>query len=250
MMNKKNLKLIMELIFIFILPLVFICFTSEIQVERQYTYDNQGNYQISEDTKKLSFDNSIIKYEKQETINIEVLTSSTDLLNLDGTKTLYLKLSDLTLSTNDNGINYQWFSYGLALSSSIQEFNNYRLYIFKGFTSTYFEPIVVEIDNEIYYSYENVNLTLYEEEITNNNALYINNYFTYEQEEDEITVNTIWGNIKQLLIDNLDLNDNVLLDIVLCYTILWLIMFLIWHLFYGLFELLWHVIPSPLERRL
>ena len=73
-MIKKNIKLIMELIFIFILPLVFICFTSEIQVERNFEYDNNGNYETSQETKKLSFDNSIIKYTKQtETI----LTSET-----------------------------------------------------------------------------------------------------------------------------------------------------------------------------
>ena len=57
------------------------------------------------------------------------------------------------------------------------------------------------------------------------------------------TKNTIWGNIKQLLVENLELNDNILLDIVLCYTILWLIMWILWHVFYGFFELIWHLIP-------
>lgn len=241
-MSKKIIKYFFELVYIFILPLVFICATSQIEVEREFTYDNEGNYQVSEDTKKLSFDNSIIKYTKQKTIYIDVLTSSTNLLNLDGTKTLYLKLSDLTLSVNDNGNNYRWFDYGLALSASIQQFNNYRLYIFKGFSSISFEPVIVEIDNETYYSYENVNLTLYENEINSNNATFINNYYTYDQQEDEITVNTVWGNIKYAFESGLDLNeDSLVLDLVFCYIILWFIMFLSWHIIYLLFDKLFHL---------
>lgn len=240
-MNKNNLKLIMELIFIFILPLLFICFTSEIQVEREFTYDNQGNYETSADTKKLSFDNSIIKYTKTINKNVTTITHYTDWTTLNN-ETIYIKYEDWD-TTGTYIQNYIALLDGKDVYTIYINFLGgesipYLYYYGDGINEEYIGEEIT-YNNEIYYKFENVN--------SYSNDVWDFNYGFYKLEETQgetITINTIWGNIKELLIENLDLNDNVLLDIVLCYTILWVIMFLIWHLLYGFLELLFHVIPS------
>lgn len=241
-MNKKNLKLIMELIFIFILPLVFICFTSEIQIEREFTYDNEGNYETSQDTKSLSFDNSIIKYTKTESIqSLNLVTFPNS--NTELTGDFYIKISDIedgyyTLYYNDLGKNIIQIQFRETqvryYDEETPDENNYNI----------LDTVTINGDNYYKFNWLNTQFNYYDY-----GEILINNGY-YQYTNQTTTKNTIWGNIKQLLIDNLDLNDNVLLDIVLCYMILWLIHWIIWHLFYGILELLWHVIPSPIERRL
>ena len=48
----RKLKLLFELVFIFVLPLIFMCFY--LNIETVYTYDNDGNYQDS--SKQITFD--------------------------------------------------------------------------------------------------------------------------------------------------------------------------------------------------
>lgn len=52
---------------------------------------------------------------------------------------------------------------------------------------------------------------------------------------------SIWSKIKELLIENLNLKDGNTINIILDYTALWFIMFIIWHLFYLFFDMLVHI---------
>lgn len=59
--------------------------------------------------------------------------------------------------------------------------------------------------------------------------------------EDHILNYTVWGRLKNSLINNLELQDNFVIDFIISYTILWFIMFIIWHIIYLLFDKLFHI---------
>lgn len=251
-MKTKHLKLIMELIFIFIIPLILICGTSTI--EKTYVYDNSGNYQTSQT--ELSFDNSIIKYSDgykniindfnvwnedwedgsyniygSKVPNDETIRSK-DKINVIPQQTYYFhsstNFSIICLYYNDTFVD----AIGLNNNSSYTIPSNVNQLAFAlsgGYGNTYKNDTIINISvgwaNGNYVPYGRPLILITDTDVSGQNNI---NY-------------TAWGNIKNLLVNNLELNDSILLDLIICYTILWFLMFILWHFFYLFFDGLVHL---------
>ena len=248
-MTKKNLKFLMEMIFIFILPLLFIlpC----IKIKDNFVYDNEGNYQVSE--KIIEFDNSVINYTKLDYFKPSI--SSNDSIYQSGSRTKIWQ----ELNFNNNGGYYTLSQLPLTIHTSGKRLYNgnflnwYNVYIYINYNSeleewsfsSNFNSVVETMDygislrdNEFTINYLNYeidasgNIIPLPEEVSNK-VLSIN-------KDLQKSVNNLFGNIKDIILSNLGLQDNILIDIVVYYTFLWFIMFIIWHLFYLLLDLLLH----------
>lgn len=296
-MREKNLKLIMELIFIFILPLLLLCFSSSITVNNNFTYDSNGNYVKELSSKKLMFDNSFIKFENgyinklnfNQLVNLEnKIESNTDydfkfengLVRIIGLPKSYYYIGSQNIQVYEN---HKYLLTNYNCKVPIDSINENSFIIFEG------ESIICSMENYSTVNYNfgtsiateqanfeiclspNImyNIEFYPQiyDLTQmfgsgkepNNIeefskyINVNEYHNYTQSEiiefvsdsiisENYKINyTIWGKIKNLLIDNLSINDSIILDIIICYTMLWFIMFVIWHFFYLFFDGLVHL---------
>lgn len=278
-MNIKRLKYIMEMIFIFILPILFIlpC----IKVEDNYIYDNEGNYNSS--SKEIVFNSPFDL--SVNTIEEETFLTSSYLASIDSTYEVsynsqydWLELTDgddflfypnggtiwfLEEDTGDNWEN-QTYSFYVYIENSSTGVFNCTLHYGGNFGNDRVDVIPEdEYDAEMFTIYNNngynanmisisqVLLFLegqrYYECIPNINFIHFDdlcyrvvNRYTNVNVITENEDLTIYGKIKSLFVNYLQINDSILLDFVMTYTILWIIMFIIWHLIYLLLDFLLH----------
>lgn len=231
-MKEKHFKLIMELIFIFIIPLVILCINCNYQ--NTIAYDNNGNYQATE--KHIEF-TPPFTYTKSTTINTEtwIENNSYSTLQLDDIIKIYYD------DMYDLGHNY----YGIILLEdkyieglSYDDDTNYLFYYEDGINSNNYYQISSKTN-------EYIILTIEQDFIDRlglePDAFFKAKYYLKEGSTETITTNTIWGNLKDLIVDNLQIQDNQIVDIIITYTILWFIHFVIWHFFYLFFDGLVHL---------
>lgn len=275
-MKERHLKLIMELIFIFIIPLILMACTSEIK--RNYEYDNLGNFETSE--LELSFDNSIIKYTNdKQYINYLDFNQDFDYRSINTFNESGLDL----INNNDGSITITGTSSAVVAFPISSDLIIGHKYYIQGATSViniydsnnplYTTDTIAELVNGNYWGVRilsgyQINETIYFQVVDLTKMFGVGNEPTTVQEYKDIMVNqfydytesqiiqyesnsiisdnyrinyTLWGNIKSLIVDNLQLNDSILLDLIICYTILWFIMFIIWHMLYLFFDMLIHI---------
>jgi len=280
-MNRKVIKYILELFYIFIIPLLFIVATSEIDISKEYIYDNDGNFDVSAETKKLTFNNSIIKYTYDPLytnyLNFNQLANWKYTINTDDSVPMVLYIdnsgsrknhkfyiksnfNDIQIWGSDDQFQEYWSGlpttrdfYTTTNAISTLPYNNMfiRNYPTNNYLTNYGEiELYIEVFDltQIYgIGYEPSTIQEFEETFNNNYYNQTQSQIIVIQDNNIISSNyvvnyTIWGNIKSSFVSGLDLNsDSLVLDIVFCYIILWFVMFLSWHIIYLLFDKLFHL---------
>jgi len=281
-MKEKNIKLIMEMIFIFILPLMFIL--PAIKITDNYIYDNNGNYASSD--KSISYDsigyNDYYKnyLDFNQLINITNSTGSISGIDYSISNGI---INATGTATADDTIVFGYFQLPLGdkyfINYNIVSVNGiYRVGDFNnGFSiSTDYTGAFYVIDSgvtlalqfysgqsfNIIYFYNIFNLTQmfgsgYEpstiEELSNYIDLSVYHNYTESDEiifasdepiaKSNILVKSVVANLKELISNVLLIdNNNVVFNLVVDYCGLWLIMFVVWHLLYAILDFIVHLV--------
>lgn len=296
-MVKEKIKLIMELIFIFIIPLILL--TISIDFKTVKTYDTNNNELTKEKT--LKYDNLILNeylnpkysnyldYNQQMTIMnsgidyyapygtlINGTYKSTNSNNICGIEFLHNFISGhkyyicIEIDTSINS-DYLLYITDSCLDLANGTFNNGINIIDNIFTSSNQNKLVIHLDrttiasinqewtfNKYYLidltqmfgsGYEPINKNEIELIINKEPQEYITSKIITIKSNNIISENnsinyTPIGVVKNVLTDALNINNTITINIIYDYTILWIIMFILWHIIYGLFELIFHVIPK------
>lgn len=256
-MKEKNIKLIMEMIFIFILPLVFIL--PAIKITDNYVYDNNGNF-VSSD-KVIEYD-SISYYQEYRNVieDFNIFDKSlitANYIDVDGVLTFQLNrcVSDyipITPNTIYYGIDLRGVDDGtraICFYNSEYEFVSFISLGLTGliYTGSFTTP------NDVRYMRVNL-LTYYIDNVCINISVDSanGNYVPYGEDlvfisDTDYTGNATLiksplSNIKEVVVEVLKINtDNVVVNIAFDYTCLWFIMFVIWHLFYTFIDFIVHL---------
>lgn len=224
-MKEKNIKLIMELIFIFILPLLILlpC----VSIYDDYVYDSYGNYVSS--NKVINFDSFFNSYKD----NIIISDSS-----------VYIKILD----SYDIIGNRKFFTDYLYFSSSDIKIlykslsNLFYVVLYDNFFN---EIRSVRWENTVSLSLESYDFSFYriyrDSADTNINISdYFNSfYFVTVINSGSLT---LFGRFKLLFIEFLNFNDSPILDLFISYNFLWLMMFVSWHLMYAFLDFVIHIV--------
>lgn len=242
-MKCKHLKLIMELIFIFVLPFVFLlpC----VSVNNEFIYDNNGNYESS--NKEIFFDNPF-EYTKTITISTEDYIT-TDL-------SYFYDSNSNSLSINENQIIYSNYSSLWSFDGKdyyeivIDDEMNKIYFLDDGLPSLSFSILLTS--NQEYSYIIIINTDIFNIDFDNYTDLdfpngNFNDIVIFAESTETTTTNTIMGNIKLLFTNYLDFNDSIVLDLFIAYNTLWLMMFIIWHFLYSIFDFIVHLVDK--ERR-
>lgn len=254
-MKEKNIKLIMELIFIFILPLLILlpC----VSIYNDYEYDSYGNYVSS--NKIIKFDN-IFEY-GDSGYNIELLDYR------------IFRVSD----RNDNPSIYDnVYITSNTLYLRLQDASNNIIYC-PSFLVMYNGSYHINIATANPFPNGSTNLLIYDLPLTNSNFLVINNVVYYSVNSllsDLLTIDTgsfgygiynliniqyvpatiytysiyeyndlsLLGKYKLLFTEYLNFNDSPILDLFISYNFLWLMMFISWHLMYAFLDFVIHLV--------
>lgn len=258
-MKCKHLKLIMELIFIFILPLLILlpC----VSIYNDYEYDSYGNYVSSH--KIIKFDNIFeygfkgfsIKKLDYRLFRVSDRNDNNSIYDNVYFTPSYIFLAVLNTNTNSNIyipcdiVMYDGFyrlnvPNGIVLPSGLTN-------AFKTFYLTETNENFLVIDNNIYF---NVNSLMNDVSVINSDGVvynlvsiqYLPNViYTYNIEE--IDNLTLLGKYKFLFTEYLNFNDSPILDLFISYNFLWLMMFISWHFLYSIFDFIVHLVNR--ERR-
>lgn len=312
-MTKSHIKLIMELIFIFILPLGIIL--ASISCEKAMTYDENGN-QLTEE-KHIEYNNVILNEGTGKWINTYKINQLLDNNKEPFSNNYYSPTSGQswwTIQTN-KVFGYIKYNYALRYNYTTTFELKYTIghyYYFNvnaqndasnstirwRITGLYTNSTEQGIGHEFYVlnGTNDNEMILYCWGASNNNSSFLINKDTNDSTTAHLNINymqmidltemygqgyeptttqevkdlignnvypkgttelttidttqktayaeqdlTIWGKLKNLIIDNLQLTDNIIVDIILSYTIIWFIMFIIWHFFYLFFDGLVHI---------
>lgn len=257
----------MELIFIFILPLLFIlpC----IKVENNYVYDNNGNYEEKEKTivfdsplnlttnevNTMSLYNSYFFLEGEsfyvdedckdiidlmEGQQFWVALNYVDLIGDDGNHSFELSLSEIyDFEYNDGKVVLGWDS-----SHQVEfHFDDHEFYLI---ATTENDEYLFLVRAGTFWSVIENNFDI--DWFTGEGGIYTyynvpNNYNVINYVDDLSFI----GKIKNIFIDFLDFNDSFLLDLFITYTYLWIMFFIAWHFLYTLFDFIVHLVDK--ERR-
>lgn len=236
-MKEKNLKLIMELIFIFILPLIILlpC----VSIKKDIVYDNNGNFEIT--SNKLEYTNPFI----YSNSNLTRLNSSISIEDLSSYNIYFNPNLQVESSVESgNRLCYLEFSgrhdsYTLLIQEDYGD--NDKLALIDAYSETVYASFdlieIITIDNTIYYNYGVIDFNYYLEYYTDgyNEILNIDGLFLYNHNF------TLLGQIKLLFTDFLDFNDSSLLDLFISYNFLWLMFFVSWHLLYAFLDFIVHL---------
>lgn len=265
-MKCKHLKLIMELIFIFILPLLFIL--PALSINNDIVYDNNGNFVVS--TKKIEYSN--LGYYQQyrnviEDFNIwdeewdsgsidsngqNVVSSgfrSKNYIPIDSAKSYFPCVigsdgSSLVIYFYDSDKNSVIYSGTSAFNNGyngVEPFtppNNARYIRFRtsGLGDTYNHNICINVN----VSWANGNYEPYGEPFV------LVSYTNYTGDA-EIVKSPLFY-LKDLALDIFKLDsNNVIVNILFDYTTIWLLMFILWHFVYLVFDFIVHLLDK--ERR-
>lgn len=237
-MKEKNIKFILELIFIFIIPLVLLatCFKQE------KVYDENNN----EVEKYLTFNNIFVfndetiqlyKYESVETL-VESTNNFDFWNNHKSDDYLYIYIDYSTIATESIFFKYGSSDYSLTFDVE----NDFET-----------------IDNLVDFNYDSHGYIITDEEIVYNNKTYIkydkvngilNNYnldvdteynnsfkfLVYSNVFEYVPYMIISDNVINRFIsyiyDTLGISTNWVLQFIVIYTLLWLVMWFIWHILY------------------
>lgn len=251
-MKCKHLKLIMELIFIFILPLLLLL--PSVSIHNDIVYDNNGNFVYSD--RVIDFQTPFV-YEK----NNIVIVDSFDLnfnWEFSSSTSIYISLSNLIVDNylmsydylialyDAKGLIYIAFNED-GINSSLVFFNEVEgLFDFNGngigTIITYSCEDIINYNGEDYYKFT---IDTY----ANNNWYwdFNNGYYLKVSSESGSIIFTILGKIKLLFTEFLDFNNSPILDLFISYNFLWLMMFISWHFLYSFFDFIVHLVDR--ERR-
>lgn len=276
----RKLKLFFELVFIFIFPLIFMCFY--LNIETVYTYDSDGNYQDS--SKQITFDTieivnevgsidvlgyEYVYYDWEEFIfNIcdeDFYSFDVDLNKIDfssisyyqiyisQTNVLMIPLFDIFDSSND-------IEYCYALYWSFDYSNDNSNYFLEFFINpcliTYdlSDFSVVNAFNDYYFLNDfDGNLPYFEMIDTyyidfndldfDNFVYYMDCPFVKEVKPIEVIKykNPLYDGLVKIE-DMVGINtDSFIVEFINTYNCLWILMFAFWHLLYAFFELMVHI---------
>lgn len=249
-MKCKHIKLIMEKIFIFILPLAFIlpC----IKVVNNYVYDNNGNYEEKEKTivfdSPLNLTTSVISTYIYNDFDFVDDISINNVEELNTTYHDYYFDIESMYCESPHHEDLSLYFYAIPDNCFYDGDMNYEFYCDEDYVvfydndgrnpltilmqCGYFYDLLADISPDGILSFS---ADIYEKEIVNLNTI------TYVDDLSFI------GKIKNIFIDFLDFNDSFLLDLFITYTYLWIMFFIAWHLFYRLFDFVMHI--ADRERR-
>lgn len=259
-MKCKHLKLIMELIFIFILPLLFLL--PSIKIIDNYVYDNNGNYESSD--KVIDYD-SISYYSEYCNVieNFNIWNERWELGSISVSTGLNTNDSERIRSVDYISVlpNSNYYFY------KVSSYSNTRVIFYdidKNFLSSssgYASSFSFSTSSDVYFIRFACNGITYNNDICINISVsWANGYYVPYGESlviysdsnlsgDAVLVRSPLSDLKTLLIDILKLNNNnVSVNILFDYTCLWLIMFLIWHFIYGIFDFIVHLVDKQRRR--
>lgn len=262
-MKKSKIKYIFELVFIFVLPLLFIvcCFN----IQKQYTYDNSGNYETSNytlvfnspielNTHEIVSNHTFIGYEviNEYSADDNISTCIIDMSNNYLEYNYYVNVKDFDIinyygemsfrSYNDNEIDL-----GSNNTLEIWNTNATILYNISGNNNggDWWDDNIILIDAPSFYTYLNDEANYYNMNINTYYIgegyfnIYVAKYLDYNSYVETENIN-LFGKIENLICNTLQISNNIVLDILIVYTFLWFIMFIIWHLFYLTIDFLLH----------
>lgn len=249
----------MELIFIFIIPLGILLINCNYQ--NTIEYDNNGNYQSTEKhiefTPPFDYDNGYVNkidnFNLLESFNNGYYWTSNNVLFDGYNQTTIKNTSEIFVYSNTTYYFYYYgpinplYIYVWVVDSNDNILDNQIVYpnttytplangylkFFLEFGSDLINPNDVKLCFNISVSWANGNYVPFGQPL----ILYTNtdisgqNHINY----------TIWGQLKNLIVENLQLQDNFIIDIIISYTILWFTMFVIWHFFYWVFDGIVHL---------
>lgn len=238
-MKERNIKLIMELIFIFIMPLLILlpC----ISIHNDIVYDNNGNF-VSVN-KQLNFNNNFI-------YGNNFIVESDIFIPLDISYNEFIDLSNVLIDSSSN-TNYFMCQWGYTKDD---DFVYYYCYY-----NTNFSSWVIASDSNYWGSYELINNNTFpidnlssfdyfvdfvENSIIadSSNFSVLENSLFYQLIDLTITDYTLLGKIKLLFTEYLNFNDSPILDLFISYNFLWLMMFVSWHLMYAFLDFVIHLV--------
>ena len=233
-MKCKHLRLIMELIFIFILPLLFIL--PNVSIENTFVYDNVGNYQTSE--RSISY--TPIVYTTKTDTTYDLIHTSEWLFN-DYTGDIYFSISDsFTYYAPSAGYYAMYYESGREGLRSVRLLDNAIVFYSDNendATNGEFVFSYITIGNYYVISVQNFTYDVVQE-FDLNNGYYIITANTSYKNSPIVDLKNILADV--ILIDSINATYNVVFD----YTCLWLIMFIVWHFVYRLFDWIVHLIDK------
>lgn len=212
-MSKKVIKYIFELIFIFVLPFLFIL--PNITISDSYVYDNEGNFASSD--KVITYDSSLYKSTYREPIN-------------------YLFKNGLSEWISCAKVGYVVSNYIYLYSSS-----NANIFMVTGNNNLYIDIIGDQTYTYSSVSVENVNginyYTYHIDPLLNlgSNPSIDYGYYGITTEKTSIQI------FRDFINNSLYLNESSSTNIIFDYTLLWFIMFVIWHIIYLVIDKLFHL---------
>lgn len=276
-MKEKNIKLIMELIFIFILPLLFIL--PNVSINNNYVYDNDGNFETS--SKELTYDSIVYnEYYKNYLDFNQLLNSDVPKVIVENENFyswcsvvidhIYLAIVQnnctngyiqfwesqtntgvWSIDSNNlnkgqlayNDVNYKFLTITdydyLSIRSSVNSGVGGSIWQPELFDLTQmfgsgYEPNTIDelsnyIDLSIYYNFTESDIIEYNtDSIISSNYNLVKSPFIY---------------IKDLISGFLNIDkNNISFNIVIDYTSIWFLMFVLWHFVYCLFDFIIHLI--------
>lgn len=224
----------MELIFIFILPLLFVL--CNVSIENTFVYDNEGNYQTAE--RSISY--TPIAY------TTKTITTTTTSFDHYTTWNLNNYTGDIYMAYDDFVYNVSFDGYMLAWNGSDKE--NISIYL-PDYTMIIF-------NDEAYYQYHEEDCTIVTIEgvdyfkVSVSNFTYVipdeewefnRGYYLYTETTETTTQDSPIIQLKNILADVIQIDStNATYNVVFDYTCLWFIMFIIWHLVYMFVDFLLH----------
>lgn len=270
----KKIKMWIELLFIFLLPLIFMSLSVKIETTKEYDENNNEISKLNNFTWEYPYNDfknekhyiNYLKYNQQvNNINFSITTSALEIRGVNlVTNHKYLCYSDYSRVSNGNVIDYQTFLRYRG-TTIFYAFNDNNYYIYQPLNDGILYLGAQTYNNfagEVTGHFNVIDLTLmfgngYEPTITefqNYNIINLPTEYIQEQEVIYYTENTnisenwkynysVWGTIyNDIIIKNLYLTDNITTRFILTYTITWFIMFILWHTIYVPFDWLIHLV--------
>lgn len=245
-MKSKNIRLIMELIFIFIIPLLICCLC--INVKDTYVYDITGNYNSS--SKQIEFNSPFnLNVNTIETISNNNFTYNEQLDEEPFSYLMqypngYIDINFTSMFIDNTNISFNYYS--IADESIYDGDFNYEFvldfdYCYFYYTGNFYS-ILVNVSYFYNYLTDELGIIINDTDFITTNLYNLNIVdFNVITENEDLS---IYGKIKSLIVNYLQVNDSVLIDFIITYTILWVLMFIIWHLFYRVFDAVAHLVKT------
>lgn len=219
----KKITRWIELIFIFGIPLLLLILC--MQFKTINTYDENNNVISSEkvlDIKELDFINSEVK-----TYYNYTYYNTNDIILLNPNETIminYNKNTTFHILSIDNVTNYYYIYYS---------YNNLNYYLDLETQATS-RLLTMDI------IYNESNFTIIRNSSNPTQVVCDTGNVIKSIETKTIQENTI-SKVLNIMYDSLGINNNIIIQLIVIYTLLWIIMFIIWHIFYLPFNKLLHL---------